>query len=86
VPASNPGCRTRREAIWLEQSIFWALLVNPDWINSISADISFLFQSAEIALPVQPAASRFQASPNAFRARARRDMTVPIGRAVISEI
>ena len=30
--------------------------------------------------------SRRQASPNEFRARARRDMTVPIGRAVISEI
>lgn len=31
-------------------------------------------------------ASRSQAAANALRARARRDMTVPIGRAVISEI
>ena len=43
---------------------------------------------AEIALSVQPVffVSQPQASPNAFRARAKRDMTVPIGKAVISAI
>jgi hypothetical protein len=45
-------------------------------------------RSAEIAMSVQPVSfvSQPQASPNAFRARAKRDMTVPIGKAVISEI
>ena len=45
-------------------------------------------RSAEIATSLQPVffASQPQASPNAFRARAKRDMTVPIGKAVISEI
>ena len=39
-------------------------------------------------MSVQPVffISRPQASPNAFRARAKRDMTVPIGKAVTSEI
>ena len=43
---------------------------------------------AEIALSVQPVffVSRPQASPNTFRARANRDITVPIGKAIISEI
>jgi hypothetical protein len=42
----------------------------------------------EIALSVQPVffVSRPQASPNTFRARANRDITVPIGKAIISEI
>jgi hypothetical protein len=44
--------------------------------------------SAEIVASVQPLlfVSPGQASPNTFRARAKRDMTVPIGKAVISEI
>ena len=86
--AGDPGCQTRREEVQLEQSIFWTLLVRPGRINSISAGITFLFQLAEIARPVQPlaVASRFQAAPSAFLARAKRDITVTIGRAVISEI
>ena len=47
-----------------------------------------VLRSAEIVMSVQPAffVSPRQASPNAFRARAKRDMTVPIGKAVISAI
>jgi hypothetical protein len=43
---------------------------------------------AEFAMSVQPPlfVSRTQASPNTVRARAKRDMTVPIGKAVTSEI
>jgi hypothetical protein len=88
VPAGDPGCQTRREAVQLEQSIFWALVVRFRLGQFDFCRHLILFQLAEIAMPVQPlaAASLFQASPNAFRARAKRDMTVPIGRAVISEI
>lgn len=49
---------------------------------------SGLDKSIFCAVSGQPllGASRSQAAANALRARARRDMTVPIGRAVISEI
>ena len=54
----------------------------------MSRVIAQVRRRAEIALSVQPVffVSRPQASPNTFRARANRDITVPIGKAIISEI